>query len=284
VCVARYVCLRGCVVLAGTGDVELLRHLRQLRARVDGDVHYGHHMAISMAIGLLFLGGGRATLSTSNEAIAALVIALYPRFPMSTSDCRYHLQALRHLYVLAVEYRCLETMDLHSNSLCSLPVEIQVKGLGSDGSDVLLRMDTPCILPELCRVQSVRVCSERYWTVTWQVSHDSKLAKSLRRGCVLTVQRKSGHLSYTEDPFALRNLHARPFPRRTYSSAVTSGACDDKSSLAGKSKAELIQSFSGDPAVLAFAEHLCSTPDHLAAEHCGEVPTLLALLVQTYKN
>ena len=262
-------------MLAGTGDVELLRHLRQLRARVDGDVHYGHHMAISMAIGLLFLGGGRATLSTSNEAIAALVIALYPRFPISTSDCRYHLQALRHLYVLAVEYRCLETMDLHSNSLCSLPVEIQVKkGSGSDAS-VVLRMDTPCILPELCRVESVRVCSERYWNVTWQVSHDSKLAKSLRRGCVLTVQRKTGHLSYSEDPFGLRNLHARPFPRRSYSSAVTSAACDDKT--AGKSKAELIESFSGDPAVLAFAEHL-------AAEHCGEVPTLLALLVQTPKN
>ena len=263
------------VVLAGTGDVELLRHLRQLRARVDGDVHYGHHMAISMAIGLLFLGGGRATLSTSNEAIAALVIALYPRFPISTSDCRYHLQALRHLYVLAVEYRCLETMDLHSNSLCSLPVEIQVKkGWGSDTSGVLLRMDTPCILPELCRLEWVRVCSERYWNVTWQVSHDSKLAKSLRRGCVLTVQRKTGHLSYSEDPFGLRNLHARPFPRRSYSSAVTSVASDK---TAGKSKAELIESFSGDPAVLAFAEHL-------AAEHCGEVPTLLALLVQTHKN
>jgi len=272
-------------MLAGTGDVELLRHLRHLRARVDGDVHYGHHMAISMAIGLLFLGGGRATLSTSNEAIAALVIALYPRFPISTSDCRYHLQALRHLYVLAVEYRCLETMDLHSNSLCSLPVEIKVKGSGADSAVVsMLRMDTPCILPELCRVESVRVCSERYWNVTWQVSHDSKLAKSLRRGCVLTVQRKTGHLSYTQDPFGLRNLHARPFPRRSYSSAVTSATsgsavesagCDDKT--AGKSKAELIESFSGDPAVLAFAEHL-------AAQHCGEVPTLLAVLVQPYKN
>jgi len=167
-------------------------------------------------------------------------------------------------------------MDLHSNSLCSLPVEIQLKGSGSYSSGVL-RMETPCILPELSRVESVRVCSERYWNVTWLVSHDSKLAKSLRRGCVLTVQRKTGHLSYSEDPFGLRNLHARPFPRRSYSSAVTvtSAGCDDKT--AGKSKAELIQSFSGDPAVLAFAEHL-------AAEHCGEVPTLLALLVQTYKN
>jgi len=36
-------------------------------AQVDPDLLYGHHMAIGSAIGFLFLGGGRATLSTSNE-------------------------------------------------------------------------------------------------------------------------------------------------------------------------------------------------------------------------
>ena len=77
------------LVMAGTGNVDLLRVLRTLRERVEPDLHYGHHMAIGMAMGFLFLGGGRATLCTSNEAIAALVIALYPRFPISTTDCRY---------------------------------------------------------------------------------------------------------------------------------------------------------------------------------------------------
>jgi len=85
--------LAAALVMAGTGDVPLLRTLRALRGRVDQDVQYGHHMAVASAIGFLFLGGGRATLSTSNEAIAALVISLFPRFPASTSDCRYHLQA-----------------------------------------------------------------------------------------------------------------------------------------------------------------------------------------------
>lgn len=76
------------LVMAGTGNVDLLRVLRKLRERVEPDLNYGHHMAIGMAIGFLFLGGGRATLCTTNEAVAALVIALYPRFPINTTDCR----------------------------------------------------------------------------------------------------------------------------------------------------------------------------------------------------
>jgi len=242
--------LSGSLVMAGTGDLDLLRQLRTLRARVDKDLHYGHHMAIAMAIGFLFLGGGRATLCTSNEAIAALVVALYPRFPLSTSDCRYHLQAFRHLYVLAVEYRCLETIDVHTNMVCTVPVEIHLKA-SPEYADQYLRATTPCILPELSRVKSVRVCSERYWGVTWQVNADSRLAKSLRRGCVLTVQRKTGHLSYTEDPFGLRNLHARPFPRRTTRDSPNHDTT-------AKGNADFIQSFSGDPAVLAFAQQLAA--------------------------
>jgi len=48
--------------MAGTGDLNVLRLCRYLRMRVGspfGFVSYGSHMAISMAIGLLFLGGGR---------------------------------------------------------------------------------------------------------------------------------------------------------------------------------------------------------------------------------
>lgn len=42
--------------------------------------------------GFLFLGGGRAALSRSNEAIAALVAATFPRLPAHTSDNQYALQ------------------------------------------------------------------------------------------------------------------------------------------------------------------------------------------------
>jgi hypothetical protein len=45
-----------------------------------------------MALGLLFLGGGAASLGTSHGAVAALLLALYPRLPTTPQDNRCHLQ------------------------------------------------------------------------------------------------------------------------------------------------------------------------------------------------
>ena len=56
-------------------------------------VNFSSHAAVAMALGFLFLGGGGHTFSTDNASVAALVIALFPRFPMSPTDQRCHLQA-----------------------------------------------------------------------------------------------------------------------------------------------------------------------------------------------
>ena len=45
--------------MAGTGNLDVLRIARQLGKRHSPDVPYGSHMAVHMAVGLLFLGGGR---------------------------------------------------------------------------------------------------------------------------------------------------------------------------------------------------------------------------------
>ncbi len=74
------------VVMAGSGNLDALRILRYfpspfegsdwknkpraLRLRLGPEITYGNHMAIGMAIGLLFMGGGVYTLSTSNIGIA----------------------------------------------------------------------------------------------------------------------------------------------------------------------------------------------------------------------
>ena len=48
-------------VMSGSGDLEVLRLVRRLRVRVGHpEVHYGSHLATHMALGLLFMGGGRS--------------------------------------------------------------------------------------------------------------------------------------------------------------------------------------------------------------------------------
>ena len=50
-------------VMAGSGYLSVLRLCRCIHSRVGGlhhgQVTYGSHMAVSMAIGLIFLGGGK---------------------------------------------------------------------------------------------------------------------------------------------------------------------------------------------------------------------------------
>jgi len=79
------------MVLAGTGDLEATKLFKILRWRCEDDSRYGHHMAYGMAIGLLFLGGGKCTLGREPEDLAALVTAFFPRFATTTSDNQYHV-------------------------------------------------------------------------------------------------------------------------------------------------------------------------------------------------
>ena len=47
-------------VMCGSGDLAVIRLIRRLRTRISSaEVNYGSHMATHMALGLLFLGGGR---------------------------------------------------------------------------------------------------------------------------------------------------------------------------------------------------------------------------------
>ncbi len=57
------------MVMAGSGDLQLLNLLRTLQTRVGPDrshVTFGSHVAVSMALGLLLLGGGRLVLKENH--------------------------------------------------------------------------------------------------------------------------------------------------------------------------------------------------------------------------
>ncbi|KAL4977271.1 hypothetical protein BDW66DRAFT_150362 [Aspergillus desertorum] len=163
-------------VMAGTGDLALFRRLRSLHGRVDPDTPYGSHMAAHMAIGMLFLGGGSYTLGTSNLAVASLICSLYPIFPTTVLDNKCHLQAFRHLWVLAAEPRCIVPRDLDSRRPISMPITIT----NSDGvSDTFT---APCLLPDLSRIAKVEVLSPDYWPLVLDFAANPEVREKFQRG------------------------------------------------------------------------------------------------------
>ena len=41
--------------------------------------------------------------------------------------CRYHLQAFRHLYVLAADHRIIITRDMDTREACYVPLQVTLK-------------------------------------------------------------------------------------------------------------------------------------------------------------
>ncbi|CAN0229608.1 unnamed protein product, partial [Scytosiphon promiscuus] len=322
------------MIMAGTGDVECLRVMRELRGRVEGEVTYGTHMAIAMSIGLLFLGGGMASLGRENEHVAALLGAFFPRYPAAADDNQYHLQALRHLYVLAVQRRGVDAVDVDTGESLFVPIKVVLLDHGSGGGDdgdgssnrdaangranlsrvaddsavmragspaggglgvggdvggraraaggrggagATLSLVTPCVLPDLKEVSSLSVCSPRYFPVELDVAGNPALASALRRRCRIYVKRRVGHLSYKNDPHALRSLLFQSYPGAVGPgpSSTSSlhhrhhghhGHHDHSTAGAGlggedpvQSKADFLSTFTEDPHLLNFARHFCDS-------------------------
>ncbi|GAB1607743.1 anaphase-promoting complex subunit 1-like [Argonauta hians] len=232
------------MVMAGTGDLDVLRIARALRKRV-GPQHsyatYGSHMAVSMAIGLLFLGGGRYSLSTKPEAIAAMLCAFFPKFPTHSIDNRYHLQAFRHLYVLAAEPRVLIPENVISRQPCYVPVEIRFKDT-KFYKDVSYTTMAPCLIPELNLLKEVKILGPRYWPIRFNVDKNWKTLDLLLRSTgIVYVKQKAGHLSYSEDP---KGYHGHLAKSLTNESSFESTKLNTKS----------IKSFTSDARILAFSE------------------------------
>ncbi len=175
------------MIMAGTGDVECFKALRVLRKRFEHDMHYGYNMAIHMSLGFLFLGGGSFTFSRSDLAIASLICALYPIFPSTASDNRYHLQALRHFYVLAIESRLLQARDIDTGEFLNLNMKVDVF-LGEDDEEMRMsdggsqsidrhqrtktvQITTPDIINGT--IKSIEVQDERYHSVLLKFDDNS---------------------------------------------------------------------------------------------------------------
>ena len=150
------------IVMAGTGNQDCFKTIRILRKRLEtNENNYGHQMAISMALGFLFLGSGAYTLGRSKFQIAALMCALYPIFPKEPNENRYHLQATRHFWVLAVESRLVQTRDVDTNEFVQTEIILKNK----DGS--ISRAMTPALVDE--SIVELELENERYFPVKIQL-------------------------------------------------------------------------------------------------------------------
>lgn len=186
-------CISSCavalsLVMAGTGDTSCFHLLRKLLKR--STVTYGSHMAASMAIGLLFLGGGKLTLSNTSESIAALLIAFYPTWPRDAADNTVHLQILRHFYVLAVTGRLIQTIDAITSQPVSVHMRLTLSNQRyvapvstSESTDmsplwspppkeqqqqqsITINVSTPCLLPDLSTIRSIEIRSAAHFTLS----------------------------------------------------------------------------------------------------------------------
>lgn len=157
--------------MSGTGDVDCFVILRRIRKILEKEMHYGYNMAIHQSIGFLFLGSGKYTFSTNNLSIAALLMALYPRFPDSPTDNRYHLQALRHFYVLAIENRLLQTVDIVTGELVSVPLEIEYKNeenknvMVEGTPDIVRTVNTPIMLEDMHKISRIHLKDKKYYEI-----------------------------------------------------------------------------------------------------------------------
>ncbi|KPA83237.1 cyclosome subunit-like protein [Leptomonas pyrrhocoris] len=184
------------LVMAGTGDLKVFTALQHLYRRTN--VAYGSHMAVSMSMGLLFLGSGRLTLSNNIASVAALLMAFYPQWPSDPEDNTHHLQALRHLYGLAVVPRVMEAVDAVSQQPVSVPVCIFLRSADASGTTAPTAADsgdaapqgttftakgreictrTPCLYPPVEMIERVEVHSPQHYPLTFD-SASKELTRS----------------------------------------------------------------------------------------------------------
>lgn len=181
------VALAAACVMAGTGDLLIFRRLRLLHGQTDADIPYGSHLAAHMAIGILFLGGGTHTFSTSNIAIASLLCAFYPLFPNAVLDNKSHLQAFRHFWVLAAEPRCLVMRDVDTHRPVSLGIIVTLR----TGAEVA--MTAPCLLPELDTISGIQTNDQEYWRVTLNFLDNPAHLRAFQRHQSIYVRRRAAY-------------------------------------------------------------------------------------------
>lgn len=191
------------IIMAGTGDLDVMRRLRYLQGITDEYTRYGNYMAINMSLGFLFLGGGQQAFNTNdNFAIAALITAIYPMFGSNNYEALndvegraaneindLHLQALRHFWALSVINRCLIVREIDGEKPVKVDVDVLLKNKTS------FRISSPCLLPDLSLIHKISVNSKNiYFPVEFDMVRSSATAnENFKKNLNLYVDKRSNY-------------------------------------------------------------------------------------------
>ncbi|BGP35109.1 Anaphase-promoting complex subunit 1 [Rhodotorula toruloides] len=252
------------MVMAGTGEINVLRRIRVAHGLFSDDITYGSHLAVHMSLGLLFLGQGKQTLGNSDAAVAALFLSLYPIFPSASIENRFHLQAYRHLWVLAVEPRYLEARDVDSGEPVFLPVRLRLKPDGVSGQPsgkaAVKQLVAPTLIPSISQIDAIQIDSPRYWAFALNLSSNPSHLDQFLHDSTLYVKRKTGHLSYAQDPRGIRSIFTRS-KSETGSSVFDFGQTAKMLSTSANGLRDFVAAFSGDEEAVAATAALCLPKD-----------------------
>uniref|UniRef100_A0A914R514 Anaphase-promoting complex subunit 1 n=1 Tax=Panagrolaimus davidi TaxID=227884 RepID=A0A914R514_9BILA len=162
------------LVMAGSGDLETLRCIRQVRNHltdppsVESDSFiYGVQTFCNTALGFLFLGNARYGFSQSTEATAMLLISSYPIFSQSICDQKHYFQPLRFLWSIATEYRHLTPVDDSSYEAIRMQAKITVAG----ENEKPLILQLPSVLPPLSSIKKIVFYARDYKEVELDMSN-----------------------------------------------------------------------------------------------------------------
>lgn len=240
------------VVMSGTGELNALRRIRMAHGQEGLGVNYGTHMAQHMALGILFLGKGYYTLGSSNLAIAAMAISFFPRFLPSAGDNTAYPQAFRHLWALAVEPRCLIARDVDTRETIYLPVKIKLKDGDQERYQSLI---SPTLIAPFETLLTIEVDSPRYWPITYDLSNPRD-RRALINTRTIHVKRKSAFLDYNSDPKGNRSIYIRAGSMTGLDLHYDLVSPAAPPSIDPEELVELVRSHSGEPSLIALAEHL----------------------------
>ncbi|KAL1742086.1 hypothetical protein HDZ31DRAFT_66307 [Schizophyllum fasciatum] len=248
------------MIMAGTGEITTLRRFRLAYGMHQQSIYsqgfrYGTHMFNHTSLGMLFLGQGRFTLGTSDAAIASMVVAFFPRFNSMSSDNKSYLQALRHLWVLAIEPRCLVARDVDTTEVVYLPVRVHATDTNGVVNNATLI--APTLVPDVEKLVHIRVDTPRYWPVLMGIMHDRRHRENLLKSQTIFVKRRSAFLGYIEDPKGSRSLFVRSGSSSGDAAVLDVPQAIDILTHPAADLSEFISSFSNDILYLAFADQFC---------------------------